>query len=432
MLLLDLLYIIAFLLSLPLWIKFFFKKEYRKILKYRLSPAITPGKQKRIWIHAVSVGEVRSLKHLIDQLKKTYKNTEIVLTVTTPNGFTTTQELYTDIRTINAPLDFSYTIKRFIKKINPQVLILNELEIWPNWVSITHRQKIPILLINGRMSKPAFQRYKKFTFLMKHFFNKIHRFLVQADVYKQRFQQLSIPEEKITVCGNIKADEACKSAERLPQDSEIVDYLGLNPHGKTIITLASSHRKDEELVVPVINNLGKDYLFIIVPRHLTRVEEIERLLEKHQVEFSTWSKRKRENEAHNPDQNSTNGKAKVLIFDTMGYLFNVLKVSDIVFMGGTMDPKTGGHNLYEPAVLGKYIMGGPYYNNFPDIGAELVKRGVYNIVRDKEECLQRLRDWKTIDRETIKKEAAQAVDSRKGSVQCILKEIQRLIPSQQN
>lgn len=432
MLLLDLLYIIAFLLSLPLWIKFLFKKEYRKILKYRLSPAITPGKQKRIWIHAVSVGEVRSLKHLIDQLKKTYKNIEIVLTVTTPTGFKTTQELYTDIRTINAPLDFSFTIKRFIKSINPHILVLNELEIWPNWVSITHRQKIPILLINGRMSEPAFQRYKKFTFLVKHFFRKIHRFLVQADIYKQRFRQLGIPEEKITVCGNIKADEACKSVERLPQDSEILDYLGLNPHGKTIVTLASSHRKDEELVVPVIDKLGKDFQFIIVPRHLTRVEEIERLLEKHRVEYYTWSKRKHENEAHNPDRNSTDGRAKVLIFDTMGYLFNVLKVSDIVFMGGTMDPKTGGHNLYEPAVLGKYIMGGPYYNNFPDIGAELVNRGVYNIVRDKEECLQRLRDCKTIDRETIKKEAARAVDSRRGSVQCILKEIQRLIPSQQH
>jgi len=95
------------------------------------------------------------------------------------------------------------------------------------------------------------------------------------------------------------------------------------------------------------------------------VEEIEKLLKTHQVTFSTWSKIP-----------GTPTREDVLIFDRMGYLFNILKITGIVFMGGTLDPKVGGHNLYEPAVMGKLIVGGPCYNNFPAIGAELVERGV--------------------------------------------------------
>ena len=169
MLLFDVVYLIFLLLALPIWVKFLLKKEYRKILKHRLSPGINYSKEKRIWIHAVSVGEVRSLKYLVEQLKEKYKKKEIVLSVTTPAGFECAQKEYPDIPVINAPVDFSFTIKRFIKKINPQLVVLNELEIWPNWVLITRRKNIPMLLINGRISDLAFKRYKKGLFLLKFF-----------------------------------------------------------------------------------------------------------------------------------------------------------------------------------------------------------------------------------------------------------------------
>jgi 3-deoxy-D-manno-octulosonic-acid transferase len=414
------LYIFLLLLGLPFWVKVLFKKEYRGILKYRLFPTIPRSERKRIWIHAVSVGEVRSLKHLIDQLKKSYKNTEIVLTVTTPAGYNCTAELYTDIRVINAPVDFSFTIRRFIKQINPRILILNELEIWPNWVTGVQRHDIPILLINGRMSERAFRRYKKFILPLRPFFNKIDCFLVQAEIYKKRFEQLGIPGEKITVCGNIKADEAFNSLEHLPADREIWEYLGLKPGAEIIVTLASSHKADEELLAPVIETVGDDFLFIIAPRHLTRTEEIECLLEKHGVKFSTWSKRA-------PGGDKKTGPGRVLIFDRMGYLFNVLKITDIVFMGGTLDPKTGGHNLYEPAAMGKCIVGGPHYNNFPDIGAELQKQGVYHVAADPGTLSAWLQNWRFLDGDAIRQKAVEAVSARRGSVQCILEEIQRFM-----
>lgn len=419
----DLLYFLASVVALPMWAKFFFKKQYRAIVKHRLTPDIRYSDKKRIWIHAVSVGEVRSLKNLIENLngkskeKPNGNKTEIVLSVTTPSGYEFAKQQYQTIKVINAPMDFSFTIKKFIKNINPQILILNELEMWPNWLTITKKKNIPILLINGRISDGAFKNYKRFKFFLKGFFNKIDRFLVQTEIHGERFRELGIPAEKITVCGNIKADEAFTAVEHLPPDRDILRELGIPgiPGKKKILTIASSHFTDEQLLAPIIGELGDQYLFIFVPRHLTRVGEIEKLLGKHEIPFSTWSKGG--GEANPP----------VLIFDRMGYLFNVLKITDIVFMGGTLEQKIGGHNLYEPAALGKVIVGGPCYNNFPAIGGELVRKGVYHVVNNADELSDFLSGVNgnngKIDFKRVELEALNAVSGKRGSLQCILKEI---------
>jgi 3-deoxy-D-manno-octulosonic-acid transferase len=242
---------------------------------------------------------------------------------------------------------------------------------------------------------------------------------VQAEIYKERFQHLKIPGEKIAICGNIKADEAFNALAHLPPDREILNFLKIrkNAHNeKKIVTIASSHLHDEKLVIPIINKLRQDFLFIIVPRHPKRVEEIEKLLKNHQVSYSTWSK-----------ISNTSTWDNVLIFDRMGYLFNILKITDIVFMGGTLEPKIGGHNLYEPAVMGKLIVGGPYYNNFPAIGAELIEKKVYNILKSAKELSKFLRHIKKINFKDVERDAIHCVTRRKGSIQCTLKEIQKLI-----
>lgn len=422
MLFFDLLYIIVLTVFLPLWgFKVFLKKEYREILIGRFSPRVSPPAegQKRLWIHAVSVGEVRSLNHLMRKLRREMagKNVEIILSVTTPSGYRRALEEYPDITVINAPLDFSLVIRRFIKRIQPELLVLNELEIWPNWVTITNKKKIPIILINGRMSQRAFKRYRRFRFFLKPFFSKIYRYLLQADVYRERFEAVGIPPECIRICGNIKADEAYNSKETLPLSQPIMDELKIDPKGKRILTIASSHVDDEELVVPIFNYWKEDYLFIIVPRHLDRLEGIEQLLKNNGVDYHVWSR-----------TSGTEKISNVLLFDQMGSLFNVLKVSDFVFMGGTMNPAIGGHNLYEPAVLGKPLVGGPHYNNFPDIGQELENRGVYTVVRDARECSQALAGFKNKEAhwKAVSRKAMDIVESKTGSLQCTLEEICRL------
>ena len=236
--------------------------------------------------------------------------------------------------------------------------------------------------------------------------------------------EMGIPAEKISVCGNIKADEAFNAVEHLPPDSEIFQTLGISQtNQRKIFTVASSHLTDEQLVIPIIRNFTREYLFIIVPRHLTRIEEIEKLLEKYNLSYTTWSKGNREEGAKET--------CDVLIFDRMGYLFNVLEISDIVFMGGTLEQKIGGHNLYEPAALGKPIVGGPFYNNFPAIGGELVSKGVYHVVDTPEALARFLVEAKSntgkIDFDGIGQDGIHAVSTKRGSIQCILEEIHRSI-----
>jgi 3-deoxy-D-manno-octulosonic-acid transferase len=211
MFLFDFLYFLIILITLPYWIKFLLKKEYRQILKKRIFPDFSYSKKKkRIWIHAVSVGEVSSLKNLIDKLIKDY-NQKIVLSVTTPSGFNYAFKEYKQIEVVNAPLDLSFIIKNFYQRINPTILILNELEIWPNWIFMLKKKKIPIILINGRVSQRAFKRYHRFRFFLRPIFNRIDLFLLQSEFFKNSFKKLKIMEDKLLISGNIKADEAIES-----------------------------------------------------------------------------------------------------------------------------------------------------------------------------------------------------------------------------
>jgi 3-deoxy-D-manno-octulosonic-acid transferase len=414
MLILDFLYAVLLLCTFPFWVKYIFKKKYRQLLKDRLRPQLPACKDQAIWIHAVSVGEVRSLKSLIQRLGE--KKQQVVLSVTTPSGYEFARKEYPGLRVIHSPFDLSFIIKRFIGCINPKLVIFNELEVWPNWISLLHRKKIPMLLINGRISAAAFSRYRFFSFFLWRFFRQIDCFLVQNNIYKKRFQQLKIPAEKIIVCGNIKADEADRSVQQLPTRKEVLVHLGLDLLPKKIITLASSHSGSENIVIPAIAPLSANFFFIIVPRHIQRVKAIARQLEHNGLKYAFFSRQ----QAINPD-------TQVLIYDRMGYLFPIISITDMVFMGGTHDQKIGGHNLYEPAAMGKLILGGPCYNNFPDIGSELEASGVYHQVNSSQELVDFANCYQNLNLEQINEKALQAVLKRKGSLACTLDQIQRFV-----
>ncbi len=411
MLILDLLYALLLLCSFPLWVKYVLKKKYRRLFLDRLQPQMAAGLEKTIWIHAVSVGEVRSLKSLIQLLAD--KSQPVVLSVTTPSGFEFACREFPSLRVIHSPFDLSFVVRRFIAIVNPKLVIFNELEMWPNWISLLHKKRIPMLLINGRISESAFKRYRLFSFFLGRFFRHIDFFLVQNPIYKKRFQQLKIPAEKISICGNIKADEADRSARRLPSTAEVRTHLRLNALSKKIITLASSHAGSEKIVIPAIASLSAGFFFIIVPRHVQRARAIARQLELHGLRYVSHG-------SGQPVPDDT----QVLIYDRMGYLLPIISITDIVFMGGTHDQRIGGHNFYEPAAMGKLILGGPHYNNFPDIGRELEEVGVYHQVGSSRELIDFAARYHDLDLQQINQQALRAVLKRKGSLECILEKIQ--------
>ena len=414
MIFLDLLYAVLLLCAFPFWVKYIFRKNYRRLLKDRLRPQLPARTEKTIWIHAVSVGEVRSLKSLIHNLHE--KSRPVILSVTTPSGFEFARKEYPSLPVIHSPFDLSFVVRRFIRAINPQLVVFNELEIWPNWISLLHRKKIPMLLINGRISESAFSRYRFFSSFMWRFFKQIDCFLVQNELYKKRFQRLGIPAEKILVCGNIKADEADRNLKNLPARSDVLAHLRLDPPAKKIIVLASSHGSSEKIVFPAIGPLSDRFFFIIVPRHVQRAATIARQLERLGLSCSLFS-------AAQPIQPGL----QALIYDRMGYLIPIMSIADMVFMGGTHDPKIGGHNLYEPAAMGKLILGGPCFNNFPDIGGELASCGAYRQIQDSDALVDFAGRLQGLDLQQISQKARKAVLNRRGSLACTLEQIQRFV-----
>ena len=172
----------------------------------------------------------------------------------------------------------------------------------------------------------------------------------------------------------------------------------MDKSSKKTMVFASTHSGDEDIFFPVLKEISRDYTSIIIPRHLSRVGEIQKKLNEFNIQYSLWSQ-----------IGQSRPENDILIFDHIGYLFNIYKIADIVFMGGTFEKKIGGHNLYEPASQGKCILGGPFTNNFPDIGKELINLGVYRVITDTTEFRKTLTAIKELDFDLIDKKAIRAL-----------------------
>lgn len=410
MYLLDLLYFLLLFFLSPFYFRRLFDKSYRVFLKGRFIPTLSGSSKRRIWIHAVSVGEVKGLKSFVEELKERFDE-EIVLSVTTRSGFDIGKELFPDLEVINSPIDLSFVIGKFINRINPKILILNELEIWPNWMKKMEREKIPVVLINGRISDRAYSRYRKFSFILKPFFKILSKVMIQGEWYRERFAKLGVPSGKIISCGNIKADEAIKASENLPEESSIRRMTGLK-NRKDLFLFASTHPSDEKLFLSVLKEISEKFFVVIAPRHIERSVFLKNYLSGAGLKADLFSNSSNEND-----------DSGILIFDKMGFLIHLIKISEIVYMGGGLDPSIGGHNLYEPAIMGKPVIGGPFFNNFPDIGRELAQKEVYKVISESGQLIKEIENISESDRNRIEYEARKAVESRTGAVNRILSEV---------
>jgi len=407
----NILYLLALIIYLPFNLKLVLNSKYRELIKGRFSPAIKPDERGSIWIHAVSVGEIRSLRRFVSLLKKK-DGRRIVLSVTTPSGLEEAKKIFSGIIVLNGPVDFSFVTKRFIKRIEPDIIILNELEIWPNWIFAANSKRIPIVVINGRISDRAFRRYKVFSVIIKRFFRGINLFLLQGDNYRERFEKLGAKSNSIRICGNIKADEAISGIKSIRESEEIFKMLGMGIPKKKVLLFASTHKSDEDIFIPLVKKLLDFYIIIIAPRHMDRIEDVKEELNKYVCLKAV---------------NDNNGYEGLVIFNKMGYLTELMSISDIVFMGGSFSSVIGGHNLYEPAILGKKIAGGPFYNNFPSIGKELIKNGVYTVASDPGELFDILKNFNDQDTSLFCDSAKSSVKKMSGAIECSIEEVLKLL-----
>ncbi len=317
---------------------------FNKRLKEHTASLI-PSFSNSIWIHASSVGEINGLKPFIQKILEVYPQENIIITTMTPTGRKVAQEISHRITTSLVPFDSTIYVKRFIKKINPKILILAETELWFSMINECTKLKIPIILSNARLSNRSFPRYLKHKKIFTPLIQKIEIILAQSQLDKERFEQLGA--KSVTLGGNLKF---CVNLPKYNTQELRLKY-GYTEED-LIITWGSSRPGEELIMINSFFKLREDYpniKLILVLRHITRIKEVESILETN--DYSTLS-------------NFTPGKA-VLLVDSMGVLNKFYAISDISIVGGSFCD-FGGHNPLEPAFYSKPVIIGEYHSSCQD------------------------------------------------------------------
>ena len=325
-------------------------------------PAKRPG-VRRIWLQAVSVGEVLAIAPLVEALAKG-GGVEIYLTTTTSTGYRLADDRYRGL-TLGLgyfPLDWWPFSRRAWRRIAPDLVILTEGERWPEHIRQAAVRGVPVLGINARLSDRSFRRMKAFPAAARLMLEGITRLLPGSAQDAARFLELGFPAGRLTTTGNIKLDVAIP---RLPdvQHADLRRQLGL-PAGLVLMG-ASTWPGEEAALVGALRHLrasGVDGALLLVPRHAERRAELERLLQGTGLRF------------HFRSRGSAAGEVDVAVADTTGELRQLLQLADLVFVGKSLPPHTEGQTPVEAAVLEKPMLFGPGMGNFRLIARDLLAR----------------------------------------------------------
>jgi 3-deoxy-D-manno-octulosonic-acid transferase len=319
-----------------------------------------------IWVHAVSVGEVMAAHPLIRELKKKYPNRKLIIsTVTVTGNYTARRRVPEADAVFYFPLDFPCIVRRVIQGINPQIVLVAETELWPNFFRELMRAGIPSAVINGRISPGSHRNYRKFNKFFRQVFDNVTLFCMQSEADATRIKDIGADPEKVMVTGNLKFDQ------KLPVNASAPVSIAA---GKKVITAGSTHRGEEAALLDVFKQLRQKYpdlLLIIAPRHPERFDEVEGLINKSGYDCQRRTKLR--------------GQIKdVLLLDTIGELRSFYALCDISFVGGSL-VKVGGHNLLEPAAMKKPVIFSRYMFNFKEISEALLSSGGGIMVKDKKD-----------------------------------------------
>lgn len=311
-----------------------------------------------IWFHGASVGEIKSIVNIASSLKEHCK-LPVLVTTLTKAGQRAAQKIDVFDCVLLAPVDFYFSVKRFLKFYTPKILIIVEADLWPNMIYASEREGVKVGIINGRLSQRSAKRYKLLKPLINLLIPKISFICAQNKEIAKRYLSLGADKKQIFTCGNIKYDALTENPNRLAEVQELINKLSWQ--GSKIVVCGSTHNLEEEIIISAAKKL-ENVKFIIAPRHLERVNQIKQNLEKTKLKFTFLSSGKFPEDT------------QILIADTMGLLGALYKAGTVAFVGGSLIKK-GGHNFLEPAILKKPVFFGKYYYNTPDVAAKLLESG---------------------------------------------------------
>ena len=322
---------------------------------------IKDGHQGIIWVHAVSVGEVIASIPLLEKLMSQYPRKRIILSTITDTGQKVARERAPEgVQIGYLPFDLAFIIRNVLKKIKPELLIVIETELWPNLLRVFSQMRIPVFLVNGRISEKSFAGYKKISFFMKNVLSFVDFFGMQSEEYAQRIKSLGVAEKKIQVIENFKFDS--RPVTQIPEWTTKIQG--------TVIIAGSTHEGEEEFITSIYLVLKKTFPhlnLILAPRHPERFHGVEEMLRAKGLSFLKRSDMSTVNAHH------TRLHGVIILLDTIGELAAIYSISDIAIIGKSFRGY-GGQNPLEPASWGKTIICGPHMENFPVI-QEFIKAG---------------------------------------------------------
>ncbi|MFC1497826.1 3-deoxy-D-manno-octulosonic acid transferase [Verrucomicrobiota bacterium] len=392
----NILFVIGFLLMLPRFlIRMWRRGGYRKDFLQRAgiySPDVLKrlSAKKRIWVHAVSVGEVYVALRFMRELRPDNRDIAFILTTNTSTGYKIAEAgLNDDDVLLYFPLDFSCVVNRVLGKLNPAALILTECELWPNLIRLAKNRNIPIILINGRISESSYKGYKLLRFCFSKVLECMDLFLVQTDTDKQRLLDIGASRTKIHVVGSAKYDITGADGSNRDHVFDILEATGIS-RSDNIMVGGSTWPGEEDALLAIYKRLRtsfKDLRLVLVPRHAERAGDVEKDIARHGLTCVRRSKIEQSSAgefAHTGDNNV------VLLVDTTGELMDFYSAAAVIFVGKSLKAH-GGQNIIEPAILGKPVIVGPYMENFPVVISDFLTANAVIQVQDEEELEENLR-----------------------------------------
>ncbi len=339
---------LAGLLLIP-WVllRLLFSANARQSLPARLGRVLVPDDARGgCLFHGVSVGEIIALAPLV-RAYLAQGIGPVILSSTTPGGRQTAHRLFPELPVLAFPLDLPLACSAFLRRVQPSSVVLVELEIWPNFLRACQDRTIPVVVVNGRITRRSMTGYRRVLRLLPEF-DRIEAWGVQNEKYAERFRALGVAPERITVTGNLKW-ENLPSDPSSPAEARWRTWVG----EQRVVALASTHADEEVQLVSALRDL--DALLLVIPRHPERAQGL--------VHGLRSASGDRPILLLSRISTSPLARGAILLVDGFGELEQVYRCADAVFVGGSLVPH-GGQNMFEPAALGKVPVVGPYVENF--------------------------------------------------------------------
>lgn len=384
-LILDCFYLLAAALALPYWLyKLPRAQRYRAGIWQRLgfSP-LRPPEGRRLWVHCASVGEASIPRKLVAELRRRYAQWEVVFSTNTDTGAARLRELYPRAGVFYMPFDLSFSARLALSRVRPAMVALVELEVWPNFMESCRRLGVPVVIVNGRISRRSRHELGLLSRLWRRIWEPVRLCCARSEDDARGFVEVGLAPEKVVNCGMLKCDVVVEGPE--PAEVQRLRELFALAPDDSVIVAGSTHRGEEAALARAYRDLKlrhRRLRMVVAPRHVERAAEVVEVIQARGLPAA----RKTALEQGAADA----AGSEVVVVDTIGELVACYALADCVFVGRSLLLPGGGQNVLEPAALGKPVVTGPHTANFiPEM--ELLKEaGAATVVRDRAELTEQL------------------------------------------